>query len=849
MDSFLDLIRKVIPKKKKKDEKYLPFLREKYLSFQELLRKNNLILTIMAQLNETLIGESPFTWVFLRENITTLNRNVKGMIDDLNKLTNNKYPTLYQKFEEISLSIESLIYQYEEIPVSDYTIPLNKITKEMVSLVGSKNANLGEIKNILKLPTPKGFAITAYAFRRFLEHNGLWEDIKRKVREIDINSLEELELISAYLQKCILAAELPKDLEKAIMEEVEKLSHHGTEFFSVRSSALLEDTNFRFAGQFTTFLNVPYSEVPKKYKEVVASLYSPRAIYYHKKLGLPEGKMVMSVSVMAMVNAIAGGVIYTKDPNAPEKDWIIISAVRGLGKCAVEGVVTPEIHILDKEALTIVKQKIPQTDTMLICTPDGKLREEIIPEELRGKPSLNQEQLVTLAKYALIIEKHYSGPQDIEWALSKEGEIFILQTRPLVLPDSSKSKPLSPEKIPGYKVLIQGGEIACKGIGVGKAFVLTKEEDLKNFPEGAVLIARKTSPMLVTIMEKASAIVTDVGGATGHMASLAREFQVPTIVDTEIATKIILHDMEITVDAFNGIVYEGKVLELEEFSKREKLIKKTELHKTLEKILKYINPLYLIDPHDENFKPEFCQTYHDLTRFCHEKAKDEMFKISEEPVEDLDRASKLIAGIPLNLLIIDLGEGIKSEKKNVFPDDIQSEPLLAFLKGLTSLKWPEPRDFDVKGFLDMIANTATIPEEELRRKGLESYAFISKNYMNISLRLGYHLSTIEAYAGDNLNDNYIRFFFNGGGASLDRRLRRVKLITEILKHLDFQVKVTADLIDAQVLKEKKNVIEKKLELLGKLTVYTKQLDMVMYNDAITNLYIEKFLKEHLKKDN
>lgn len=279
-------------------------------------------------------------------------------------------------------------------------------------------------------------------------------------------------------------------------------------------------------------------------------------------------------------------------------------------------------------------------------------------------------------------------------------------------------------------------------------------------------------------------------------------------MDTEIATQIIPHNMEITVDAFNGIVYEGKVLELEEFSKREKLIKNTELHKTLEKILKYINPLHLIDPHDENFKPEFCQTYHYLTRFCHEKAKDEMFKISEEPVEDLDRASRLIAGIPLNLLIIDLGEGIKSEKKNVFPDDIQSEPLLAFLKGHTSLKWPKPRDFDVKGFLGMIANTATIPEEELSKKGLESYAFISKNYMNISLRLGYHLSTIESYAGDNLNDNYIRFFFKRGGASLDRRLRRVKLITEILKHLDFQVKVTADLIDAQVLKEKKNVIEK-----------------------------------------
>jgi pyruvate,water dikinase len=147
----------------------------------------------------------------------------------------------------------------------------------------------------------------------------------------------------------------------------------------------------------------------------------------------------------------------------------------------------------------------------------------------------------------------------------------------------------------------------------------------------------------------------------------------------------------------------------------------------------------------------------------------------------------------------------------------------------------------------MLAHTATIPEEELQRTGEKSFSFISEHYMNFLLRLGYHLSTVEAFAGDNLNDNYIRFFFKGGGAAADRRLRRVRLISEILKTMDFRVKVVDDVVDAMITKYKKNMIEEKLEVLGRFTAYTKQLDMVMYNDTITDFYIQDFVKKYIRK--
>ncbi|WP_022854745.1 hypothetical protein [Thermodesulfobacterium thermophilum] len=163
------------------------------------------------------------------------------------------------------------------------------------------------------------------------------------------------------------------------------------------------------------------------------------------------------------------------------------------------------------------------------------------------------------------------------------------------------------------------------------------------------------------------------------------------------------------------------------------------------------------------------------------------------------------------------------------------------------MKWPEPPPVDAKGFLGMIAHTATIPEEELQETGKKSFCVVTKNYMNFSLRLGYHFSMIEAYVGENINDNYVKFFFKGGGAALDRRLRRVNLITKILKDLRFRVKVKEDLIDAVLFKYDSPTIEKTLEILGKLTAFTKQLDMVLFNDAITQMYLDEFRTKYIKE--
>lgn len=850
-------------------------LRQKYIAFQNLLTDNNHVLRLMADMEEKLSGEYLFDKQYIHSNVRLISDTTQKIIRHINTLSYDKYAELYKVYERIQEEIEKTLAQKAEITVSDLTIPIEDITKEMCHIAGGKIAHLGEMKNRLGLPVPDGFSITAYSFKRFMEHNGLSDRVNRMISAMSIDDMEELNKTSLQVQEMVIKAEIPHDVENAIKKAVERLrSNMEVKGFtdirvSVRSSAIHEDGEFSFAGQYATFLNVPAESVLRRYKEVVASLFTTRALFYCKTKGFLEDDMVMAVGVLNMVDARAGGVLYTRDPNDPDKDAVIINAVPGLGKAVVDGTENPQSFVVSRESGSLLKEEVPRQRAMLVCAPEGDILEVSVPDSAKAEPCLTREQIARLSSHALAVENHYGRPQDMEWAVDHDGRLYILQSRPLRMKkfETKPSVPGLPLKVEGHPVLIERGVIACKGVGCGRAFVLKNEEDLKGFPEGAVLVARHTSPKFVTVMNKASAIVTDVGSATGHMASLSREYGVPTLLDTEVATRVISNGEELTVDAFSGNVYRGRVEELLEYaSKKMETLKDTHLFMMLERVLKLIVPLNLVDPDHENFKPEHCVTFHDITRFCHEMAMAEIFKTGKgqdiDSFEDMmsavafaeagdagrlgSQTSALKAGIPIDAHLLDIGGGLRSDLKKVRPEDITSIPYSAFLKGLTGMRWPEPRTADVKGFMGMIAHTASIPEEQLQRMGGKSYAIISLNYMNFSIRLGYHFSMVEAYAGENMNDNYIKFFFKGGGAATDRRLRRVRLIREILREMDFKVTVTEDVIDAMLTKYKRQTIEEKLETMGRLTVYTKQLDMVMYNDAVTDMFIEDFVRDHLR---
>ena len=743
-------------------------LKQRFLIFRKLLSSNNDVLELMADMIEKLSAEFLFDRSYLEQNTSKISDGVKDIVANLNKLSHDKYKLLIERISDIDSKMEWLLTRKYKISEDVYTMPFEEISKEMVERFGGKNANLGEVRNHIGLPAPEGFAISSYAFMKFMEHNSFLDNIDENLKAISIQNLDEMTKISRQIQDMVVRGKIPDDLEAAIYKETENLRQKtgiSDLKVSVRSSAMHEDSEYSFAGQYYTFLNVPVVDIIQRYKEVVASLFTPRAIFYFKSKGIEEHDMVMSVGILRMVDAMSGGVIYTSDPNRPRNDDIIISAVHGLGKCVVDGTITPEIYTVTRHPdIAIAERNIPLQKKMLFCRLDGEVGEIPLPEAVAGKPSLSDEQIKRLTDYAISIERHYRCPQDIEWAIDKDGNALILQTRPLRIIEKEISKTI-PTYVKGYNILINKGIIACKGLDFGKVHIVKTDEDLKNFPDNAVLVVRHTSPKYVTVMNRASAIITDFGGATGHMASLAREFQVPTILDTEIGTEILKNGQEITVDAFNCNIYEGKVEELMEFSgKRADPFKETQIYKLLQKVMKLIVPLNLSDPDVPNFRPNYCETFHDITRFCHEKAMHELFDIVETSADDVG-AIKFISNIPMEIWLLDLGEGVGQFKGFAKPENLHSEPFISFFKGLSSMRWPQGQAVDAKGFLDSMIRTVTISEEELKKAGEKSFLVISKEYMSFAIRLGYHLSSVEAFAGKNTNDNYIKFFFKGGGAA------------------------------------------------------------------------------------
>lgn len=271
----------------------------------------------------------------------------------------------------------------------------------------------------------------------------------------------------------------------------------------------------------------------------------------------------------------------------------------------------------------------------------------------------------------------------------------------------------------------------------------------------------------------------------------------------------------------------------------------------LKKILKFIVPLNLVNPFSLDFNLENCQTLHDIIKFAQEKARGEMFSSGNHYDESENLTIPLQINLPIKILLLDLGGGFReSNLKMATPEDITSIPFKAVLEGMISINWPESRPVDMGGFLGMIAHTITISESELREMSKKSFCILTKNYINFSIRLGYHFSLIEAYISENTNDsciNYIKFLFKGGGATLDRRLRRVWIISKILSLLNFLIEVKNDVINALLTEYNREAIEKRLKILGKLTGYTKQLDVVLFHDSVAEMYLKEFVNLHIKE--
>ncbi len=437
---------------------------------------------------------------------------------------------------------------------NDMVVWLEEVGKEDIAIVGGKGASLGEMLRA-ELPVPGGFAVTAQAFRRFIEENSVSEELFSSL-EVDVDDSDALREAEKKAKKIIMDAKIPPDIENSISSKYRELcKKEGNEaFVAVRSSATAEDLpDASFAGQQDTFLNIKGEQnVLEAVRKCWASLYGARAIYYRVKQGFEHQKVNLCAVIQLMVDAEKAGVMFTSHPSTGEP-LTIIEGAWGLGETVVSGSVSPDYYIVDRRLKKILERKIATKNVMHAKDQKtGKTIELPVPPELKNAKVLEDEEIFKLVELGELVEELYGTPQDVEWAV-KDKEIFMLQSRPIT---TIKKKKETKEKV-ATSALLEGLG-ASPGIAYGEAKIVADASELGKVKNGDILVAVMTTPDMVPAMKRAAAIVTDEGGLTCHAAIVSRELGCPAVVGTRRATSVLTDTMKITVDGEKGLVFEGK---------------------------------------------------------------------------------------------------------------------------------------------------------------------------------------------------------------------------------------------------------------------------------------------------
>jgi pyruvate,water dikinase len=835
----------------------------KYDNFKLLLESNTELLKIISDIEQKLRGQSAFGLPFIEAQTMRAFFHCSRMIHCIEQMSGRPYPLLKRVLEDIQQVIKGEGGPGGRTSCTDFILKYPQIlTRDLAHAVGEKNANVAEVRNQIHLSVPRGFAITTAAFDHFMAANRLVDVVQRLKAKADIIETETILQVSEQIQMLMAESEVPEDLGRMIVESYDELDSETPASrkplkISLRSSAIGEDSTLSFAGQYLTVLNVPREKILEEYKNILASLFTPRAIAYRLHMGIPFTEAAMAVACMEMIPARASGVMYTRNPVNAVDNRVLINAVWGLGPYAVDGVVPPDSYFLSKdEPPVLLKSRIQEKTARLIGRVDGYVVEEAVAEELRNRACLSEEQTHELAGAGLKLEAHFGVPQDVEWALDDAERLVILQTRPLRLEGrESDGKSLDPGIPEGATVLLDDADVACPGIGFGPAVLVRTEAELAAFPDGGVLIAVHASPQYVMAMNKAQAIITDFGSIVSHMASLAREYMVPTLMNTRQATSRIAPGTEVTVDAYNGRVYLGRVPEVLNSGLRHGgFIVKGPAYQALRRRADLIVPLNLTDPRSPHFAEQNCRTIHDIMRFIHEKSYAEVFQLGDLVTERARISARLKAAIPIDLHVIDLFGGLSVDATrvaSVTPEDVTSVPFRALLRGMLhkDLVASQTRPVNLSGFLSVMGEQMVSPPGAYsERFGDRSYAIVSDKYLNFSSRVGYHYSVLDCYCGKTPAKNYINFQFKGGAADDARRSRRARMIEKVLGSLGFLVETTGDQVRARMAKQDQPYLEEKLDLLGRLLVFTRQMDMMMHSEAHVTQLTECFLQGNYTLD-
>ncbi|TVR02056.1 MAG: pyruvate phosphate dikinase [Desulfovibrionales bacterium] len=819
-------------------------IRRQFSLFQELLHEDKLCLKTITRLEE--IGRKPILVDWSRVELLTrhLLDRMDRLADRLQCMAPEDYPGLAPACGQVREEIEALLGQERWRPERPYALHLEKdpATESPHEIMGGKAQGLAQIIARTDIPVPPAMVLTTNAYQRFLEANGLRKMIRKKLLTLDLRRPERLERIAAQIREAIQQGDVPEDMAEDVEAALDRLSSltqtlpegngkaSSELLFAVRSSALAEDGDASFAGQYTTRLNVSRQDFWTAYKDVLAGKFSTKTLTYRLHYGLSDVQTAMAALVLPMIQAKTSGVVYSRDPlDLCKGSCLVISAVAGAGSRLVDGSAVPDTFLVSRKnpAHFLAKQAAPEQNN----PPLPSLGEQLC---------LDDSSATSLARWGLELEEVFGRPQDIEWTQDHSGGLMVLQSRPIHASGSEESEEsnlptatdpadrTTPQPSDHVASILDVGTPASTGVASGRVHRITSESDLDAVPQGAVVLAPGIPPSLVQIIHKAAGVIAEQGGKASHFASVAREFGLPVIVGLGSGAAALEQERLVTMDAHRGVIYDGEVQELLQWQKKQRAKPPTPFQRQMAPLLQRVASLSLTDPEADTFTPEHCHSVHDVVRFVHEHGTREMFSLMDTKARGMRRGKPLESEIPIVMHVLDLGEGLHAGAENeraLTLEHVRSGPMLAVWSGLTDkdVAWSEGLlHLDWERF-DQVSGGIF----SLKSSLLSSYALLAHRYAHLLLRFGYHFAVLDTMAGERADENYIQFRFKGGGGADEKKNWRLEMIQAVLQAFDFQVQIREDLLEAKCARQDQQRTELRLNVLGYLLGRTPLLDMAL----------------------
>lgn len=784
-------------------------LRNTYHAFREVLRLDSTALDLLTDLESHLSGRDAADPCRIRQLCRLVIDTVGSMAESLQVMNPSAYRQLSVQHDLLAAEIMTMLTPAPLKADPPYTLSLMQAA-DYPEFAGGKAANLSAAGRA-GVVIPRGFVITAHAFNRFILENRFEQELQARFQRLHADDDETIIGVAGELQELILSGEVPDDIREQIENRVISLGR--IESLAVRSSALAEDGQISFAGQYASELDVPTEDIIAAYKRVIAGKYCPRAIRYRMLHGLSDTDTTMAALVIPMITPRVAGVIYTLDPGAGggEEESLGIYAVAGLAEGLVNGTRTPEKYQLARNS------RLP---ARFLHTPPS------------GTRLLSTNDLLQLQTWGMELENFFGYPQDIEWALDETG-LTVLQSRRL-----HQKKDPPPVVVPSVDLaqLLYGNlHCAAPGTSCGPVFSAPTGKAYLNIPDGSVVLTPTLRPSLSQFLDRIAGVVAESGSRASHFSSVARERGVPVLVGEQIKLG---EGQVVTIDASSGRIFNGCVNSVLQTGRQK--ANSDFPAETYRELASRTVHLGLIGLDGKTFVPEQCRSLHDIVRFCHEKSVQEMFTLLDVKGRGLVKAQKLLTDLPLVMYVLDLDQsGTSSAGEVVSPEKLSCLPMRAFWQGMADRRiyWDSSQHHVDWEMFDQLSGGILPLDSQL----LASYAIVTADYLHLDIRFGYHFSTVDTICGEKTGTNYISFRFKGGGAAYRQQLLRLEFIERVLTAFGFETSSRGDLLDGSLARTSLPATELALTRLGLLLAFTRLMDMKMVSSQQAEEEADKFI--------